>query len=83
MGPKAAQDLGPVSLRGSDRFAWGLQTKVGDKDNALTSGYGEQPRARHGLRSDVSDFDRNGRDDMLANSARLRAVLVQQLTALR
>lgn len=83
LGPKAAQQLGQVSLRGSDRFAWGLQTKVGDKDNALTSGYGEQPRARHGLRSDVSDFDRNGRDDMLANSARLRAVLAQQLTAPR
>ncbi len=79
LGPKAVQQLGPVSVRGSDRFAWGLQTKVGDKDNALTSGYGEQPRARHGLRSDVSDFDRNGLDDMLANSARLRAMLTQQL----
>lgn len=83
LGPKEAQQLGPVSLRGSDRFAWGLQTKVGDKDNALTQGYGEQPRARHGLRTDVTDFDRNGRDDMLANSARLRAVLAQQLAAPR
>ncbi len=83
LGPKAAQELGPVSVRGSDRFAWGLQTKVGDKDNALTQGYGDQPRVRHGLRSDVTDFDRNGRDDMLANSARLRAVLAQQLAAPR
>lgn len=83
LGPKAAQELGPVTLRGSDRFAWGLQTKVGDKDNILTQGYGEQPRARHGLRTDVTDFDRNGRDDMLANSARLRAVLAQQLAAPR
>lgn len=83
LGPKAAQELGPVSVRGTDRFAWGLQTKVGDKDNALTQGYGEQPRVRHGLRSDVTDFDRNGRDDMLANSARLRAVLAQQLAAPR
>lgn len=83
LGPKAAQELGPVTLRGSDRFAWGLQTKVGDKDNMLTQGYGDQPRARHGLRTDVTDFDRNGRDDMLANSARLRAVLAQQLAAPR
>lgn len=83
LGPKAAQELGPVTLRGSDRFAWGLQTKVGDKDNALTQGYGDQPRVRHGLRTDVTDFDRNGRDDMLANSARLRAVLAQQLAAPR
>ena len=83
LGPKAAQPLSPVTLRGSDRFAWSLQTKIGDKDNALTPGYGEQPRARHGLLSDVSDFDRNGRDDMLANSARLRAVLAQQLAAPR
>lgn len=83
LGPKAAQELGPVSVRGTDRFAWGLQTKVGEKDNALTQGYGDQPRVRHGLRSDVTDYDRNGRDDMLANSARLRAVLAQQLAAPR
>lgn len=83
LGPKAAQELGPVTLRGSDRFAWGLQTKVGDKDNALTQGYGDQPRVRHGLRTDVTDFDRNGRDDLLASSARLRAVLAQQLAAPR
>lgn len=83
LGPKAAQQLGPLNVRGSDRFAWGLQTKVGDKDNALTQGYGDQPRVRHGLRTDVTDFDRNGRDDMLANSARLRAVLAQQLAAPR
>lgn len=83
LGPKAAQQVGSVTLRGSDRFVWGLQTKVGDKDNALTQGYGEQPRARHGLYSDVTDFDRNGRDDLLSNSARLRAVLSQQLAASR
>lgn len=83
LGPKAAADLGPVTLRGSDRFAWGLQTKIGDKDNALTSGYGEQPRARHGLRSDVTDYDRNGRDDLWVNSPRLRAALEQQLAAMR
>jgi hypothetical protein len=79
IGPKAAQDLGPVSVRGRDRWAWGLQTKVGERDNAITYGYGEIPRARHGVQTDVSDFDRNGRDDLLAHAGRLRAVLAQQL----
>jgi hypothetical protein len=83
LGPKVALELGPVTLRGSDRFAWGLQTKIGASDNIITQGYGEQPRVRHGLRSDVTDFDRNGRDDLLANGARLRAVLARQLAASR
>lgn len=81
LGPKATQELGPLSVRGRDRWGWGLETKVGESDNYLTRGYGVMPGIRHGLTSDVSDFDRNGRDDLLANSARLRTLLVQQLAA--
>jgi hypothetical protein len=75
MGPKAATPLGPVWLRAQDRWQWGLQTKVGEKDNYLTSGYGEYPRQRHGLWSDVTDHDRNGSADLQAQLPRLRALL--------
>jgi hypothetical protein len=74
-GPKAAVPIGPAWLRAQDRWSWGLQTKVGEKDNYLTSGYGEFPRQRHGLWSDVSDHDRNGSADIQAQLPRLRAVL--------
>ncbi len=83
LGPKAAADLGPVSLRGADRWRWGLQTKVGGDDNRLTYGYGMVPRARHGLHSDVSDHDRNGALDLLAQSPRLRETLQRALGAAR
>lgn len=75
MGPKAATPLGPVWLRAQDRWQWGLQSKVGEKDNYLTSGYGEYPRQRHGLWSDVTDHDRNGSADLQAQLPRLRALL--------
>lgn len=75
LGPKAATPLGPVWLRAQDRWQWGLQTKVGEKDNYLTSGYGEFPRQRHGLWSDVTDHDRNGSADVQAQLPRLRALL--------
>lgn len=74
-GPKAATPLGPVWLRAQDRWSWGLQTKVGEKDNDLTNGYGEFPRQRHGLWSDVTDHDRNGSADVQAQLPRLRALL--------
>ena len=43
-----------VTLRQRPLWPGGPQTKIGDSDNALTSGYGEQPRRapRLGLRSD-------------------------------
>lgn len=78
LGPKAAIPIGPAWLRAQDRWSWGLQTKVGEKDNYLTSGYGEFPRQRHGLWSDVSDHDRNGSADLQAQLPRLRALLAAQ-----
>ena len=72
LGPRASTDVGPVTVRGADRWGWGLKTKVGEKDNILTSGYAEIPRLRHGLASDVSDFDRNGSADLAAQAGRLR-----------
>ena len=74
-GPKAGTAVGPVWLRGQDRWNWGLQTKVGEKDNYLTTGYGEFPRQRQGLWSDVIDHDRNGSADLQAQLPRLRALL--------
>ncbi len=77
LGPKAAQDLGPVAVRGRDRWGWGVETKVGEDNNNLTGGYGLIPRLRHGLTSDVSDHDRNGLQDLQAQLPRLRAILQQ------
>lgn len=80
LGPSTAQSVGSSWVRGADRWGWGLKTKVGEKDNILTSGYAEVPKLRHGLSSDVSDFDRNGLADLAARSGRVRDVLVDQLT---
>lgn len=67
LGFRISLPLGPqqawgrtATLRASDRWNWGLQTKVGGTDNALTVGAGDIPRPRHGLYSDVTDHDRNG-----------------------
>lgn len=83
LGPKTAHAVGPVTVRGADRLALGLETKVGESDNSLTYGYGEIPRVRHGVLSDVSDHDRNGQSDLLAQYRRLRAVLSEQLATQR
>ena len=77
LGPGAASQLGPVAVRGRDRWGWGVETKVGDRDNALTQGYGLLPRLRHGLTTDVTDHDRAGALDMQAQLPRLRALLSQ------
>lgn len=74
-GPKAAVPIGPVWLRAQDQWRWGIQTKVGEQDNNLTTGYGETPRQRHGLWTDVTDHDRNGQADLQAQLPRLRAIL--------
>lgn len=79
LGPKEAHAVGPVTVRGMDRFALGLESKVGEEENRLTSGYGKIPRPRHGLQTDVTDYDRNGNVDLMASSPRLRAVLNEQL----
>lgn len=75
LGPKTATALGPVWLRGQDRWGWGVQTKVGESDNYLTQGYADTSRPRHGLWSDVTDHDRNGDMDLQAQWPRLRALL--------
>lgn len=75
LGPKAATALGPVTVRGQDRWNWGLQTKVGEKDNYITTGYGDFPRQRHGLWSDAIDHDRSGSADLYAQRERLRSLL--------
>lgn len=74
-GPKAAVPIGPVWLRAQDQWIWGIQTKVGESNNNLTTGYGETPRQRHGLWTDVTDHDRNGQADLQAQLPRLRAIL--------
>ena len=63
LGGRQVTDLGWASVRGRDRMAWGLSTKVGDSNNNLTTGYGEIPRPRHGVWTDVLDHDRAGAAD--------------------
>lgn len=83
LGPKQAYAVGPVTVRGTDRFELGLQTKIGEDDNVVTYGYGEVPRVRHGVLTDVTDHDRNGQSDLLAQYGRLRAVMSEQLAQRR
>ena len=71
-GPERAATAGAMSLRGRDRWRTGLETKVGATDNYLTAGYGVVPQLRHGLTTDVTDFDRMGQADVWADRARLR-----------
>ncbi|MEI7514062.1 MAG: hypothetical protein WCK81_01635 [Betaproteobacteria bacterium] len=71
-GPERAATAGAMSLRGRDRWRTGLETKVGANDNYLTAGYGVVPQLRHGLTTDVTDFDRMGQADVWADRARLR-----------
>lgn len=75
LGPRESGQFGPVAIRGRDRWGWGLESKVGEKDNYLTPGYGLIPRLRHGLTSDVTDHDRSGAADLQAQLPRLRAML--------
>ena len=77
-GPKASTTLGPATLRGRDQWAWGVESKVGSSDNALTSGYGITVTPRHGLLTDTLDYDRAGVQDMEANAHRIRAMLREQ-----
>jgi hypothetical protein len=67
--------LGAVTLRGSDQWVYGVQSKVQGGDNAITNGYGVVPAIRHGLLNDTLDNDRAGMTDMLANLYRVRAMM--------
>ncbi len=75
LGPQESTDLGPVSVRGRDLFSLGLESKVGGTNNNITAGYGIAPELRHGITSDLTDYDRSGLQDMWANLYMLRAAL--------
>ena len=72
LGPARSTDLGLLAVRGADNWNWGIETKVGAKDNYITPGYGLTSALRHGLTSDVSDYDRGGVEDLWAGRARVR-----------
>ena len=72
LGPARSTDLGPLAVRGADNWNWGIETKVGAKDNNITLGYGLTSALRHGLNSDVSDYDRGGVEDLWAGRGRMR-----------
>jgi hypothetical protein len=75
-GPATSYAVGNgATVRGLDRWAWGLRTKIGDTNNNLTAGYGEIPRPRHGVWTDFTDHDRSGPVDMWGSRQRLRASL--------
>ena len=75
IGTRGATSLGPMTVRGSDQWVYGIETKVGGSDNGITNGYGVVPAIRHNLLSDTLDFDRAGVADMNANLYRVRAML--------
>lgn len=74
-GPKesAKSDIG--TIRGQDRWGWGLNTKIGQRVNTLSYGYGETPLPRHGVWTDVIDYDRSGPVDMWSRKDSLREAL--------
>lgn len=75
IGQRAATQLGRATLRGADQWSYGLESKVGGSDNAITTGTGVVPEARHGLISDTLDKDRAGLADTMANIYRVRALM--------
>lgn len=75
LGPAQSSTFAGVRVRGADRWQTGLETKVGESDNYLTQGYGQVPRPRHGLMTDVIDFDRSGKTDIWADRDRVRLAM--------
>ncbi len=73
IGPKESYSLGPVTIRGRDQYSLGLETKVQEKDNYIEPGYGLYPTIRHGLNTDVGDYDRGDVGSIEANLHRLIA----------
>jgi hypothetical protein len=80
IGPKESYAIGPVTLRGRDQWALGLETKVQEKDNYIELGYGLFPSIRHGLQADVTDFDRGDVGYLEANMHRFWAGLRDRMT---
>lgn len=71
IGPKESYAFGPVTLRGRDQYPLGLETKIQEKDNYIEPGYGLYPSLRHGLNTDVGDYDRGDVGSIEANLHRL------------
>ena len=74
LGQARASNLAGVSMRGRDRWTVGLETKVLERDNYITRGYGLVPAPRHGL-VDVSDQDRMVLQTQWAARSALRLAL--------
>lgn len=77
LGPKGSTDTGWGNVRGQDRMAWGVKSKVGDTNNIQTFSYAEVPMPRHGVWTDITNHDRSGPVDMWANRHAMRAALQQ------
>ena len=74
LGPERAQDAAGLSVRGRDRWRTGLETKVGERDNYITRGYGMLPGPRHGL-ADITDHGRGGLPDLWAARGAMRLAM--------
>lgn len=75
LGSQQGGQLGGFTVRGRDRWGHALETKVGERDNYLTAGYGVVPSIRHGLTTDVTDHDRAGLADLWANRDQIRLAM--------
>ena len=75
LGPERASTLAGFNFRGQDRWQAGAETKVGETDNYITLGYGFIPKPRHGLMTDILDFDRSGFADIWADRDRVRLAM--------
>jgi hypothetical protein len=73
IGPRESFAIGPLTLRGRDQYPLGLETKVQEKDNYIEPGYGLYPSLRHGLNTDVGDYDRGDIGSIQTNLHRLIA----------
>ena len=75
LGSEKASQVAGLSVRGQDRWQASSETKVGETDNYITLGYGLIPKPRHGLMTDVIDFDRSGAADIWADRDRVRLAM--------
>ncbi len=75
LGASQAKSFAGMHLRGSDRWQHRIETKVGERDNLLTPGYGQVPQPKHGLMTDGIDYDRSGQADLWADRKRARLAM--------
>lgn len=69
--PRSSTGWQWAGIRGPNNFAMNVESKVGDKDNLLTLGYGEIPRFGEGI-TQFANQDRNSTAYYRANLWRLR-----------